>query len=93
MTASATNGNMTLKTGSELDAHACTPLGRPATIDAKIISEMPLPMPRCVISSPIHMISTQPAVSEMTIRKTRDALKSWITGWPALAVSERKRKT
>ena len=46
------------------------PLGRPATIDAKIISEMPLPMPRWVISSPIHINSTVPAVSEMTIRKT-----------------------
>ena len=50
-------------------------------------------MPRWVMSSPIHMISTQPAVSEMTMRKTRAALKFSITDSPALAVSERKRKT
>ena len=93
ITASATNGIMTLKTGSALVAHACTPFGRPETIEAKIISEMPLPMPRWVISSPIHMISTQPAVSEMTIRKTRAALKFSMTGAPALCPSERKRKT
>ena len=36
---------------------------------AKIISEMPLPMPRWVISSPIHITTTVPAVSEITIRK------------------------
>ena len=93
ITASAMNGIMTLKTGSELVDQACTPLGRPATIEAKIISEMPLPMPRWVISSPIHMRSTQPAVSEMTIRKTRAALKFSMIGCPALAVNERKRKT
>ena len=33
----------------------CTPLGIRETIDAKIISEMPLPIPRWVISSPIHI--------------------------------------
>ena len=35
-------------------------MGRRATIEAKISSEMPLPMPRWVISSPIHISSTQP---------------------------------
>ena len=64
------------------------------TIEAKIISEMPLPMPRWVISSPIHMSSTQPAVRQMTIRKTRadvevvdDRLRRRV------AWNERKRKT
>ena len=41
-------------------------------------------MPRWVMSSPIHMTSTQPAVSEMTMRKTRGALKFSMTGSPAL---------
>ena len=62
-------------------------------IEAKIISEMPLPMPRWVISSPSHMTSTQPAVRHMTMRKTLAAPKSSNSGSPAEAVKERKRKT
>ena len=34
--------------------------GRPATMPAKISSEMPLPMPRSVICSPIHMTKMVP---------------------------------
>ena len=56
---------------------------------AKIISEMPLPMPRWVISSPNHISSTQPAVSVMTITKTRPKVKSSTTAEPA---GERLRK-
>ncbi len=69
------------------------PFGRPDTIDAKIISEMPLPMPRWVISSPIHMSSTQPAVRQTTTRRTEPALKFSNTGVPALLPCERNRKT
>ena len=29
----------------------------------KMMSDMPLPMPRCVMSSPIHMMSAVPATS------------------------------
>ena len=36
------------------------PAGSRATIEAKISSEMPLPIPRWVMSSPIHISSTQP---------------------------------
>ncbi len=36
------------------------PRGSPATIPAKISREMPLPMPRSVICSPIHMTNTEP---------------------------------
>ena len=46
------------------------PPGIEAAIEAKIISEMPLPMPRWVISSPIHMRRVAPAVSEITISIT-----------------------
>ena len=59
MTASARNGIITLKTWSGLVHQAEMPCGSRATIEAKIISEMPLPMPRWVISSPSHMISTR----------------------------------
>ena len=34
-----------------------------ATMPAKMMKLMPLPMPRSVMSSPIHMTSTVPAVS------------------------------
>ena len=71
ITPSARNGIITLKTGSGLFHHAWMPPGSRETIDAKIISEMPLPMPRWVISSPIHISSTQPAVRQTTIRITR----------------------
>ena len=69
------------------------PCGRPETIEAKIISEMPLPMPRWVISSPIHISSTQPAVRHSTTSSTEPGLKLVNTGEPALWPCERKRKT
>jgi hypothetical protein len=84
---------MTLKTWLGFVHQACTPFGRPATIDAKIISEMPLPMPRWVISSPIHISSTQPAVRQTTIRMIPPGVKFSITDEPALLPCERNRKT
>ena len=93
MMPSARNGMITLKTWSGLVHQALTPLGRPETIEAKIISEMPLPMPRWVISSPIHISSTQPAVRQSTTRITVPSVKSSNTGEPALLPCERKRKT
>ena len=44
---------------------------------------MPFPIPRCVISSPIHISSTVPAVSEITIRNTFPMLKPGISVVPA----------
>ena len=41
-------------------------VGRPATMPPKMISEMPLPMPFSVISSPIQTRNIVPAVIEMT---------------------------
>ena len=69
------NGIITLKAWSGLFHHDCIPLGMRETIEAKIISEMPLPIPRWVISSPIHISSTVPAVSVIAIRKTLPRLK------------------
>ena len=47
------------------------PAGAETRIEAKISSEMPLPIPRFVISSPIHISSVVPAVSVMTISTMR----------------------
>ena len=42
-------------------------IGMRAAMPAKIISDMPLPMPRSVTSSPIHITSAAPAVSTSTM--------------------------
>jgi hypothetical protein len=39
------------------------PWGTPATMPAKMMKLMPLPMPRSVISSPIHIARIVPAAS------------------------------
>ena len=41
--------------------------GRRTTMPAKMISEMPLPMPFSEICSPSHMISAVPAVSVIMV--------------------------
>ena len=38
---------------------------------AKMISEIPLPMPRSVICSPSHMMKAVPVVSETMVRKRK----------------------
>ena len=70
ITASARKGIITTKTWSGFSHQDWIPCGSLETIEAKIISEMPLPMPRWVISSPNHISSVQPAVSEITISST-----------------------
>jgi len=63
-------------------------------IEAKIISEMPLPIPRCVISSPSHITITQPAVSASTITNTLLNVRPPLTtSLPALLPNWRNRKT
>ena len=37
----------------------------------KMISDMPLPMPRSLICSPSHMMNAVPVVSEMMVRNTK----------------------
>ena len=49
-------------------AQARTPTGSETRIEAKISSDWPLPIPRCVINSPIHIRMVVPAVSVTTIR-------------------------
>ncbi len=60
---------------------------------AKISSEIPFPIPRWVISSPVHIGSTVPAVSETTIRKTLARLKLLISVTPAWLSKLRNRNT
>ena len=55
---------------------ALTPSGRLVRMDAKMRIEMPLPMPRFVICSPIHISRMVPVVSETTIRVMRPAFAS-----------------
>ena len=57
-----------------------------ATIEAKIISEMPLPMPRWVMSSPIHIDEhAAGGRAQRTIRKTCAASKFVDDRLPGLA--------
>jgi hypothetical protein len=44
-----------------------TALGRPTTMPAKMMSDIPLPMPRSVICSPSHMMNVVPVVSVSTV--------------------------
>ncbi len=55
---------------------ACTATGTDVRIEAKISSEMPLPTPRCVISSPIHISSVVPAVRVSTISRKERTVRS-----------------
>ena len=56
--------------------HARMVVGASAMIEQKMMIEMPLPTPRFVISSPIHMSSAVPAVSVMTMITTRPEFAS-----------------
>ena len=49
--------------------------GRRDTIDVKISSDMPLPIPRWVISSPSHMTSAVPAVQVRMMSPALNAVK------------------
>ena len=44
--------------------------GRPATMPAKMIREIPLPMPRSVICSPSHIRNMVPVTSDTAAVKT-----------------------
>ncbi len=56
--------------------------GSRLTTAAKIRSDMPLPIPRWVMSSPSHMMNAVPAVSVKTMSSTRQALKFGIRSRP-----------
>ena len=56
--------------------------GRRETTDAKIRTDMPLPMPRWVISSASHMTSAVPAVHVRTMSAAFHGVKSGISTRP-----------
>ena len=62
------------------------------TIEAKISSEIPLPIPRWVISSPIHISSVVAAVSETTTMKSLPNVRLPSTLVPCRLPIVRKRK-
>ncbi len=45
--------------------------GKPTTMPVKMISDMPLPMPRSLICSPSHMMNAVPVVSERMVIKMK----------------------
>ncbi len=47
-------------------------LGRPTTMPAKMISDMPLPIPRSLICSPSHMMKAVPVVRVSIVMATKD---------------------
>ncbi len=55
--------------------------GMAATMPAKMMSEMPFPMPRSVICSPSHMMKAVPVVSVMTVIR-RKLQPGWNTTLP-----------
>ncbi len=87
------NGIITTKTWSGLFHHEESPGKIPEAIEAKIMRLIPLPTPRWVISSPSHISSTVPAVSEITIRNTFEKVSVPTTLSPALFWKLSKRKT
>ena len=93
ITARAMNGIITTKTWSGLFHHDERPGKIPEAIEAKIIRLIPLPTPRWVISSPSHISSTVPAVSEITITNTFGKVRSPTTLSPALFWKLSNRKT
>ena len=44
----------------------CSEEGRPLRMLTKMMSDMPLPTPRCVMTSPSHMMSTAPVTMVTT---------------------------
>ena len=51
---------------------AAIPVGKLATMPEKIISDVPLPMPRAVICSPSHIRNTVPPVSVITVERIKN---------------------
>ena len=74
MTPSAMSGKNSFSIGPPFH-QAWMPVGSAVRMEAKMMSEIPLPTPRFVISSPIHMRSVQPAVSVSTMITNRPAVR------------------
>ena len=65
-------------------ARICWPsVGIRAAIEVKMRIDMPLPMPRSVISSPIHMMAAVPAV---IVRTSTIRVKALVSGMTAFGL-------
>ncbi len=63
--------------GIRLMVNSCAaPDGIRETMLMKMMIDMPLPMPRAVMSSPSHMTMTAPATRLVTIRPARHHVRS-----------------
>ena len=60
--------------------------GRAATMPEKMISETPLPTPRAVICSPIHISSIVPPTRVTTVTNLKNRPASCTTAAPPVAV-------
>ena len=60
----------------------------PATTEAKMTIDMPLPMPRWLISSPIHISTAVPATSVGMIRYPRGQMPSGSSGTEGACTAE-----
>ena len=69
-----------------LVAIAAMDCGKRAAIEVKISSDMPLPTPRSVMSSPIHMMRPVPAVMVRTMSTTAHQADSEMMLWHAVAL-------
>ncbi len=81
MATRATRARRTTRANTRLPPSARTkapPEGMALTTEAKMSSDMPLPTPRWVMSSPIHMMRAVPAVSDSTTSITRGTVNSGI---------------
>ncbi len=69
--------------------------GKVATTWVKISSDMPLPMPCSVISSPSHMITAVPAVIVITMTRKVVVLSLWsrFSSHPCRRLPDRARAT
>ncbi len=66
-------------------------LGSWETMLTKMMSDIPLPMPRWVMSSPSHMMSAVPAVIVMTMMSTRRGVYSGMRSRPPVKLPLWKR--
>ena len=69
-----------------------TARGRPLTIPAKMMSDIPLPMPRSVICSPSHMMNAVPVVSVSTVIRRKPHPPWYTSGRPPATFVWRSRK-
>src|SRR5208337_31003 len=59
--------------------------GKPTTMPTKMISDIPLPMPRSLICSPSHMMNAEPVVSVRIVISVKPTPGWYTNDWPPSA--------